>query len=289
MANTTLDDNSNFFIYGGDTWGTNHTADPLTGKYSNGTFHTTTISGAWARLCWTGTDITIFGAKRENHGLYAAVVDNGDVNWASGFSTQAQIQAVLYSSQGLAQGDHQIVLSNQNAVNATKGLIWFDIDGATVIGTPIDCSSLPDATVTPSGAVATATITSAVSSVESSSSQDSTSSEEASTSADEAVTTTAAVDEVPSITAEVPTTLSTTYATITTSTSSSSSTTSHRPTTTITLDQPNISTSPTTSAQIAGAEGASSSSTNGAGRIGSGVEQIAFFGVLGWYLLRMLQ
>ncbi|WVF72899.1 hypothetical protein IAT40_007717 [Kwoniella sp. CBS 6097] len=152
----TLDDADQHWTYGGDTWGTNHTDDPMTPQYSESTFHTTTVHQAWARLCWTGQDITIYGAKRGNHGLYATVVDNGEVVWGDGFSDKAQIQAVLFASQGLEWGDHQVVIYNQNKVNVTKGRIWFDVDHVTLTGWPIDCNGLPEASVTPSGTVAPA-------------------------------------------------------------------------------------------------------------------------------------
>ncbi|WRT70146.1 uncharacterized protein IL334_007140 [Kwoniella shivajii] len=153
--NTTLDDSDVNWNYGGDAWGTNHTIDPLIGQYHEGTFHSTTVNQAWARLCWTGTDLIVYGAKRKNHALYTVVVDNGGIEWFDGQSDESQIQAQLYASQGLEWGNHQIVLTNMFKANmTTKDYVWFDIDYAQLSGWPIDCKDLPQNTVTPSGTIA---------------------------------------------------------------------------------------------------------------------------------------
>ncbi|WVR07602.1 hypothetical protein IAU60_004644 [Kwoniella sp. DSM 27419] len=153
--NTTLDDVSEFFSWGGDTWGTNHTSDPMTPQYYQGTFHTTTVDQAWTRLCWTGGDLTVYGAKRKNHGAYSVVVDNGEVIWGEGYSADPQIQAVLFASQGLQWGDHQIVITNQNGVNPVDDRIWFDVDYVSFVGSPIRCDALPSPTVEPSATIST--------------------------------------------------------------------------------------------------------------------------------------
>ncbi|WVR00097.1 hypothetical protein IAU59_007239 [Kwoniella sp. CBS 9459] len=259
----TLDDADQNWTYGGDTWGTNHTDDPMTPQYSEGTFHTTTVHQAWARLCWTGQDITIFGAKRANHGLYATVVDNGEVVWGDGFSDKPQIQAVLYASQGLEWGDHQIVISNQNKVNVTKNKIWFDVDHATLTGWPIDCNGLPEASVTPSGTVAPAIAPTSATTGEGSSTASSSDSSTESTATLINATSTALNSTSSSVVA----------------TSTLSSISSVSPTTTVTL-----SSSSSSSAVASTSAGAVAGSDSAAGRNIALDGQLALFGIAAFYL-----
>ncbi|WVN90835.1 uncharacterized protein L203_106078 [Cryptococcus depauperatus CBS 7841] len=156
MTTITLDDNSNAFSYGGEAWSIVHTKDPYTGKYFGSTFHSSIVANAWMRLCWTGTDITIYGAKRINHGLYSVVVDNGDVQMYNGYSDPEQFQVILYTSQGLKQGNHQIVLANRNDMNAIDGHIYLDIDYASL---PPDTTSSPTVPATPPPSGSTSTVT----------------------------------------------------------------------------------------------------------------------------------
>ncbi|OCF77397.1 hypothetical protein I204_01385 [Kwoniella mangroviensis CBS 8886] len=147
---TTIDDCDVNWQYMGDTWGTNHTDDPLVGDYHHGTFTSTTIHRASARLCWTGTNAEILGAKRKNHALYTVTVDNGEIEWLNGYSEKAQIQATLYKTEGLEWGNHQITLTSMPKTNMTaKDHIWFDIDYAEIDGWPIDCKDLPENTILP--------------------------------------------------------------------------------------------------------------------------------------------
>ncbi|WWC64481.1 uncharacterized protein I303_107091 [Kwoniella dejecticola CBS 10117] len=151
---TTLDDCDVNWQYMGDTWGTNHTDDPLVSQYYQGTFESTTVHGAYARLCWTGTKAQILGGKRKNHALYTVSVDNGDPVWLSGYSEKAQIPASLYETEQLEWGNHQIVLTNMPKTNMTKkDNVWFDIDYAEIDGWPIDCKDLPEITVKPTETV----------------------------------------------------------------------------------------------------------------------------------------
>ncbi|OCF38028.1 hypothetical protein I316_00252 [Kwoniella heveanensis BCC8398] len=260
----TLDDADSNWTYGGDTWGTNHTDDPMTPQYSEGTFHTTTVHQAWAQLCWTGQDITIFGAKRSNHGLYATVVDNGEIVWGDGFSEKPQIQAVLFASQGLEWGDHQVVISNQNKVNVTKNRIWFDVDHATFTGWPIDCNSLPEASVTPSGTIAPAIAPTPATNGESNST-------DPSSATDGSATLFNATSTAP---------LNSTSAPLS-GISTLSSTVS--PTTTVTL-----SSSSSSSAAATTSAGAVAGSDSGAGRSVAFDGQLALFGMLAFYLFKRL-
>ncbi|WWC91778.1 uncharacterized protein L201_006725 [Kwoniella dendrophila CBS 6074] len=113
MGDYKLDDASDLIQYGGDNWGVDHKDDLSTPKYYEATFHTTTVHLAWSRICWEGGDINVYGAKRDNHGLYAVSIDNGNPEFQDGFSKE-------------------------------------DVDYASFNGNPISCDELPENTVTPS-------------------------------------------------------------------------------------------------------------------------------------------
>ncbi|TYJ54222.1 hypothetical protein B9479_005148 [Cryptococcus floricola] len=303
MSNTTLDDTSPFITYGGDTWGTNHTIDALLPKYFDATFHSTTVAGAWARFCWSGTDITLFGAKRNNHALYAVTVDNGPVVWFNGFSGPDQLQAPLFASAGLEQQNHQITIFNENNVNATKGLIWLDVDYINFIGDAIDCTEVENNTVIPSGTIAppagmtesavTSAISSAITSSSANATETSSSYDFASSSDVESSSSLSSSSEISSSSSsEVSSTISSSIAAPTTlSISSSSTSSSARARTTVSMDQPNVSTNAASStAEIAGAQGtASSSGAALSARMELGVGQVALIGVMGWYFGRFVR
>ncbi|WVQ66916.1 uncharacterized protein L199_005107 [Kwoniella botswanensis] len=149
MSQNILDDASDLFQYGGDTWGVDHTDDPFTPQYQEGTFHTTTVHMAWSRVCWEGTGIKIHGAKRDNHGLYAVSIDNAEPEVLDGYSKKEQIKAELYVADGLEWGQHQLTIWNVNKFNFIKNHIWLDVDFATIDGNAISCDGLPEITAVP--------------------------------------------------------------------------------------------------------------------------------------------
>lgn len=64
---TSIDDTNANFGWFGTTWSTNHTVDPMADEYYDGTFHSSTNNGDYAIIAWHGTDITLYGARRNNH------------------------------------------------------------------------------------------------------------------------------------------------------------------------------------------------------------------------------
>ena len=54
----------------------------------------------------------------------------------SGYANTPQFQQVLYATNGLSQGDHEIKVSNQNARNIAQypEYIWLDVDHVSVTG-----------------------------------------------------------------------------------------------------------------------------------------------------------
>ncbi|WVO18554.1 hypothetical protein L204_106273 [Cryptococcus depauperatus] len=262
MTTITLDDNANAFSYGGEAWSIVHTKDPYTGKYFGSTFHSSIVANSWMRLCWTGTDITIYGAKRNNHGLYSVALDSGDVQMYNGYSDPEQFQVILYTSQGLKQGNHQIVLTNRND-------IW-------------DCSQPPDttsspatpATPPPSGSTSTVTVGGTTTVVGGSINATPQPSKDTASSGSSGSSGSGGSGGSGGFTGSS-----------TSSGSIGSSGPSSRSTIGTASNQPRISLT-----SITGPGGINGAKPNGAVRgVNVAVEQIALLGVVGWYLLRFLR
>jgi hypothetical protein len=71
-------------------------------------------------------------------GIYGISVDDASPSYFSGFASPDEFQQVLYSTSGLSQGDHHIVISNANSQNTAQypNYIYVDVDFVAVTGTP---------------------------------------------------------------------------------------------------------------------------------------------------------
>ncbi|WVW86137.1 hypothetical protein I302_108178 [Kwoniella bestiolae CBS 10118] len=115
-------------------WITEHTPrskypDTFTNRYSESTFHGTFGEGDYMKYRFNGTGITVYGAKRPNHGVYGVKIDNNPEERYDG-KGKNEFQAVLYQKMGLDEGvEHSITMTNYPSAtqNATEDL-WFDID-----------------------------------------------------------------------------------------------------------------------------------------------------------------
>ncbi|ORX34557.1 hypothetical protein BD324DRAFT_636388 [Kockovaella imperatae] len=121
--------------------------------------HGSTGNGEYCIIAWHGTDIA---------GIYGISVDGQDAQFYSGYASSDTFQQVLFATSGLAEGDHTIRLSNENARNTEQypAYIWFDVDYAVFTGTLMDASSTanvpgPTTSTTPitSSSIATSTST----------------------------------------------------------------------------------------------------------------------------------
>ncbi|OCF43772.1 hypothetical protein I317_02376 [Kwoniella heveanensis CBS 569] len=126
--------------------------------------HSSTKDGDYCIVAWEGTDISVYGARRKNHGLYGVSVDNGDIQYFSGYALTGEFQATLFATNGLEQGKHHLKISNENARNIEQypDYIWLDIDSVAVTGNLISGSSVQvdDAPASSSSAVSSSTATS---------------------------------------------------------------------------------------------------------------------------------
>ncbi|KAJ7730146.1 hypothetical protein B0H16DRAFT_1469726 [Mycena metata] len=127
-ANFTIDDTSPLIQYVG-IWGAGTNVDPLKHlrvtlnpvtlprlfnsdlcRYSNGgTFTLCNTLGSSATFTFNGTQVYVYGAKRDNHGPYSVTLD-GTTTAFNGFSETA-LWTTLFVSDVLAQGMHTITIT----------------------------------------------------------------------------------------------------------------------------------------------------------------------------------
>ncbi|KAK6909455.1 hypothetical protein I203_103474 [Kwoniella mangroviensis CBS 8507] len=137
--NVLIDDASpQIRYYKGDSlsvgWITEHTPkskypDTLISRYSESTFHGTFGEGDYMEYRFNGTGVTVYGAKRDNHGVYGVKIDDNPEERYDG-KGKDNFQAVLYQKMGMDEGaEHVIRMTNYPSAtpNVTRD-IWFDID-----------------------------------------------------------------------------------------------------------------------------------------------------------------
>ncbi|KAL1725974.1 hypothetical protein EV714DRAFT_255344 [Schizophyllum commune] len=97
--------------------------DPETGKYSDGHFTLTNQMGSSASFTFNGSAIYIFGAKRDNHGVYVVELD-GEGTTFSGHDQAGQFQVPLFAQDSLDNTLHTVKVTNRES-------LYLDIDYIT--------------------------------------------------------------------------------------------------------------------------------------------------------------
>ncbi|KAF9547700.1 hypothetical protein CPC08DRAFT_715749 [Agrocybe pediades] len=92
-------------------------------EYSEKSFTVTSKQGESFKLQFYGTGVTIFGARRGNHGIYSAQLDGGPVFSATGTSTSDDLMQVLYTGNATL-GMHTVTVRNDQDE-------YFDLDYVT--------------------------------------------------------------------------------------------------------------------------------------------------------------
>ncbi|ODN81541.1 hypothetical protein L202_01960 [Cryptococcus amylolentus CBS 6039] len=105
--------------------------------YYKKTFMGTHTDGDYVSLTFNGTAITIYGAKRTNHGAYSTQLDGGSTTLQIGYLADIEFQVPIFSAQSLSSDDeHTIVLKNlpsQTSASGTNNTQWWlDIDFAVI-------------------------------------------------------------------------------------------------------------------------------------------------------------
>ncbi|KAF7321255.1 hypothetical protein MKEN_00645200 [Mycena kentingensis (nom. inval.)] len=131
--NITLEDSSPQIVYSVDWRAGTTSDDDFADHYSDSSFTLTQVDGATATFMFNGTAVTIFGAKRPNHGQLQVTIDGNSFPSVSGQgNSPGQFQVPLFASPLLDQGIHTVSVTNQ-------GTTFLDIDFVTVqydIGQP---------------------------------------------------------------------------------------------------------------------------------------------------------
>ncbi|WWC67005.1 uncharacterized protein I206_100912 [Kwoniella pini CBS 10737] len=109
---TIVDDSNSNLLWSGNSWNTEHSDDPLTGRYFNS-------------------------------GLYGIIIDGGEIQYFSGFSQDGQFQATLFATNGLKDGSHTLKIINENQRNQEQypDYVYLDIDSVAVNGVLINAAS----------------------------------------------------------------------------------------------------------------------------------------------------
>jgi len=120
---TTIEDVSPLILYSGN-WQAGTSADNSASSYSASSFTVSQSDGASASFQFNGTGVQIFGARRQNHGLFQINVDGNMYPPISGTADPAKFQDTLFSTTTLQQGLHNVTLIN-------NGNSFVDIDFIT--------------------------------------------------------------------------------------------------------------------------------------------------------------
>ncbi|OBZ71053.1 hypothetical protein A0H81_09035 [Grifola frondosa] len=111
LFNVSLDDSSPLFTYApSNAWNDTPVDDSLAKSYSEASFHTTSLSGATAKLTFNGTGVWFFGARRPHYGSYVLVVDDDPTTYANASAPSPIFGQLLGGTSGLSMGEHTAVL-----------------------------------------------------------------------------------------------------------------------------------------------------------------------------------
>ncbi|KAF8316031.1 hypothetical protein DL93DRAFT_786274 [Clavulina sp. PMI_390] len=130
MVQIVIDGTSPVLGYAGSGWlPVSRTLDASHANYSYDTATTTCTTGDAMNFTFFGTNISIYGARRNTHGLYTAGVDNTSTT-TDGFSKTGVFQSQLFGSENLSRGSHQLHLANTpNDTAATcVDIDWVEIN-----------------------------------------------------------------------------------------------------------------------------------------------------------------
>ncbi|KAF7321947.1 hypothetical protein MKEN_00717200 [Mycena kentingensis (nom. inval.)] len=122
-----VDDVSPLIQYKG-SWQAGDKSDSEFSKYSNGTFMVSSTKDDMATFVFTGTQVTLYGARRDNHGPYTIYLD-GLQQTLDGQSGQATF-GPLFTSNALTQQSHTIAISN-SVINGSDPNRFLDLDYIT--------------------------------------------------------------------------------------------------------------------------------------------------------------
>ncbi|KAG8774082.1 hypothetical protein FRC19_001577 [Serendipita sp. 401] len=111
-VNTTIDDSSPLIGYSDGDWSPGARTDAAWVEYYLGTYTMSSKRGAEFTFNFTGTAVWLFGALRDNHGLYNVTLDGTTVTRDGYGAGVGLYQQVLFEARDLTPGPHTITLTN---------------------------------------------------------------------------------------------------------------------------------------------------------------------------------
>ncbi|KAH9895082.1 hypothetical protein C8Q73DRAFT_790264 [Cubamyces lactineus] len=110
-SNVTVDDSSSLIVYDPpDAW--SHLSGKDAQAYANSTFHSTSDSGAIAKLTFNGTGVWFYGAKKPDYGSLILVVDNDVAAYVNATASGPEYGQLLVGASDLKMGEHVVSLMN---------------------------------------------------------------------------------------------------------------------------------------------------------------------------------
>ncbi|KAJ6587195.1 hypothetical protein DFH09DRAFT_1359620 [Mycena vulgaris] len=129
--NLTIDDSSPLILYNpSGAWQDASSNDTAGLAYTGNTLHSTTAPGATATINFNGTGISIYGGRRPSYGRYTMSVDGTTVMDSTATGDGLEVQQLLGSASGLANGPHTAVLTS---TGVGMDIDWVNLE--TQIGT----------------------------------------------------------------------------------------------------------------------------------------------------------
>ncbi|KAJ4470965.1 hypothetical protein J3R30DRAFT_3215805, partial [Lentinula aciculospora] len=131
VSNTTIQESDSSLTYTG-TWGSN-----TSGNFSGGGSSYTNDDNASVSFPFNGSAIYVFGDKKNDHGLYSVVLDDGTEQTFNGISgcggafgqtCEQQQPTLAYFVSNLAEGEHSLKITNIAGVNQS----YFDLDSIVI-------------------------------------------------------------------------------------------------------------------------------------------------------------
>ncbi|KAG0703239.1 hypothetical protein DFH29DRAFT_917805 [Suillus ampliporus] len=111
LVTEAIDDTDSRFQYQNAAWNTNPTSAILN-LFNNGTGHSTSVVDATVTLTFTAESVSIFGTVGPNNGLYSVSLDSGQATQYNATAYINLYEVVLYHTDNLGSGQHQLTLTN---------------------------------------------------------------------------------------------------------------------------------------------------------------------------------
>ncbi|KIJ67685.1 hypothetical protein HYDPIDRAFT_83283 [Hydnomerulius pinastri MD-312] len=145
LVTTLIDDKSPLLQYDA-TWSPGTSADSYADEYYLGTFTTSNVTGGTASFSFNGTAFWIYGAKRDNHGTFSVSVNGQTYANNNGYANPYTFQQVLFNTSGLAQGTHQVLITNTGTNNqyVDIDLVVWQSETSPASGSSIETKTIQD-------------------------------------------------------------------------------------------------------------------------------------------------